>query len=246
MTTPVRRLLEIAAGSLASALSAQESGADRVELCDALESGGLTPSYGALGCARDRLRIPLFVLVRPRAGDFLYSAQDADVMLRDIEGCVRLGCDGIVVGALEPDGGVDEPLCRQFVAAAGALPVTFHRAFDAVRDPATALERVIALGFARVLTSGGRATATEGEARIATHVRQADGRLDIMPGAGIDASNIARLATVTGAREFHASAKALRRSAMRFPPPDLHGLSPDWIETDPARVRALRAALDTA
>lgn len=236
--------LEIAAGSLASALTAQEAGADRVELCEGLASGGTTPSYGTLALAREHLRIPLFVLVRPRAGDFLYDARETDVMLRDIESCVRLGCDGVVVGALDADGDIDQPLCGQLVAAAGPLQVTFHRAFDAARDPAQALEQVIALGCRRVLTSGSRATATEGGDVIAALVRQAAGRLSVMPGAGIDAGNVAVLAKVTGAHEFHASAKAPRVSSMRFRSPALAGLAPDWSETDPARVRALRAALD--
>jgi len=236
--------LEIAAGSLASALAAQEAGADRVELCEGLESGGTTPSYGTLASARERLRIPLFVLVRPRAGDFLYDARETEVMLRDIDLCVRLGCDGVVVGALDADGGIDQPLCRQFVAAAGPLQVTFHRAFDAARDPAQALEQVVALGCRRVLTSGGRATAIEGGDTLAALVRQAAGRVSVMPGAGLDAGNVATLARATGAHEFHASCKAPRRSSMRFHRPELAGLAPDWAETDPARVRALRAALD--
>ncbi|WP_425504920.1 copper homeostasis protein CutC [Pseudoxanthomonas japonensis] len=237
-------VLEIAAGSLASALVAQHAGADRVELCEGLASGGTTPSYGTLAITRERLRIPLFVLVRPRAGDFLYGAQEAEVMLRDIESCVRLGCDGIVVGALDTDGNVDLSLCGQLVSAAGSLPVTFHRAFDAARNPAEALEQVIGLGFARVLTSGGCATAMEGAGNVAAHVRQAEGRIVVMPGAGIDAGNVAALAAATGAHEFHASAKAPRVSAMRFRAPALEGLSSDWTETDPERVRALRAALD--
>lgn len=239
-----RGVLEIAAGSLASALTAQQAGADRVELCEALESGGTTPSSATLSLARERLRIPLFVLVRPRAGDFLYSAQDVEVMLRDIEYCVRLGCDGVVVGALDADGQVDQPLCRQLVSAAGTLPVTFHRAFDAVQDPTAALEQVIGAGFTRVLTSGGCTTAVEGAGHIAARVRQAAGRIIVMPGAGITADNVATLAAATGAREFHASAKAPRASAMRFRAPPLEGLSPDWTETDAGRVHALRAALD--
>lgn len=238
------KILEIAAGSPASALVAQHAGADRVELCEGLAYGGTTPSYGALAMARERLRIPLFVLVRPRAGDFLYDAREAEVMLRDIECCVRLGCDGIVAGALDADGNVDQSLCPQLVCAAGPLPVTFHRAFDAVRDPAQALEQVIGLGFARVLTSGGCATAVDGAGNVAAHVRRAAGRIVVMPGAGIDAGNIAMLAARTGAREFHASAKAPRMSAMRFRAPALAGLTADWTETDPAHVRALRVALD--
>ena len=244
MSPRASNVLEIAAGSLSSALAAQQAGADRVELCEGLESGGTTPSYGTLAMARDRLRIPLFVLVRPRAGDFLYDAAEADVMLHDIECCVRLGCDGIVIGALDAEGDVDQPLCRQFVSAAGPLPVTFHRAFDAVKEPAIALERIIAMGFARVLTSGGCATALVGVENVAAHVRQAAGRIVVMPGAGIAADNVANIATTTDAREFHASARSIRMSAMRFRAPALAGLPSDWTETDPERVRALRAALD--
>ena len=244
MSRRVSLSLEIAAGSLVSALAAQQGGADRVELCDALETGGTTPSYGTLALARDRLRIPLFVLIRPRPGDFVYDTLEAEVMLRDIETCVRLGCDGIVVGALDADGDIDEALCRQLVAAAGPLPVTFHRAFDAVREPAAALERIVALGFSRLLTSGGRATAEQGSAAIAACVRQAQGRLQVMPGAGLDAGNIARVASLTHARQFHASAKVQRMSAMRAPSAALPGLSTSWSETDAARVRALRDALD--
>lgn len=236
--------LEIAAGSLGSALAAQAAGADRVELCEGLSYGGTTPSYGTLALARERVRIPLFVLVRPRAGDFLYDAREADVMLRDIEMCVCLGCDGVVIGALQADGAIDLPLCERLVAAAGSLQVTFHRAFDAARDLAQALEQVIALGCQRVLTSGGQATAMEAADRIAALVRQAAGRVIVMPGAGIDAGNVTALATLTGAREFHASAKGPRASSMGFRNPALQGLAPDWSETDPARVRALRAALD--
>jgi len=236
--------LEIAAGSLGSALAAQAAGADRVELCEGLASGGTTPSYGTLALARERLRIPLFVLVRPRAGDFLYDARETEVMLRDIEMCVRLGCDGVAIGALLADGGIDLSLCERLVAAAGPLQVTFHRGFDAARDQAQALEQVIALGCQRVLTSGGQATAVEGADRIAALVAQAAGRVTVMPGAGIDAGNVAALATLTGAREWHASAKAPRLSSMGFRRPALQGLAPDWSETDPARVRALRTALD--
>nr|WP_298120456.1 copper homeostasis protein CutC [uncultured Pseudoxanthomonas sp.] len=244
MSARTPRLLEIAAGSLGSALAAQAAGADRVELCEGLASGGTTPSYGTLALARERLRIPLFVLVRPRAGDFLYDARETEVMLRDIEMCVRLGCDGVVIGALQTDGGIDLSLCERLVAAAGPLQVTFHRAFDAARDQAQALEQVIALGCQRVLTSGGQATAVEGADRIAALVAQAAGRVTVMPGAGIDAGNVAALATLTGAREWHASAKAPRLSSMGFRRPALQGLAPDWSETDPARVRALRTALD--
>lgn len=160
-------LLEVSAGSLASALAAQEGGADRVELCDNLAEGGTTPSYGALAVARDRLRIPLYVLIRPRGGDFLYDAAERAAMLADVEACVRLGCDGVAIGALDADGEVDTAVCGELIAAAGSLGVTFHRAFDAVRDARRALEAVVALGCERILTSGGAADASTGAARIA-------------------------------------------------------------------------------
>jgi len=239
-----RFTLEIAAGSLASALAAQAGGADRVELCEGLEYGGTTPSYGTLASARERVRLPLFVLVRPRPGDFLYDDAETEVMLRDIEQCVRLGCDGVVIGALDAEGEVDMPRCRALVAAAGPLAVTFHRAFDAARAPLRALENIIELGCRRVLSSGAQAGAPQGAALLAACVQQAGERLAVMPGAGIDAGNIAALARATGAREFHASAKAVRASSMRFRNPALAGLAPDWQQTDPARVRALRDALD--
>lgn len=238
-----RPLLEIAAGSLDSALAAQAGGADRVELCGNLGEGGTTPSYGTLAVARDRLRIPLFVLVRPRAGDFLYDGAEREAMLRDIEACVRLGCDGVVTGALDRDGDVDLPACRELVAAAGSLPVTFHRAFDVARDQAAALEAVIALGCERLLTSGGQVDALSGVEAIAALVRQAGTRLRIMAGAGVNAGNVRELLARSGVREVHASAKAPRRSAMRHRNTLLAGLDADQIETEVEQVRALAAAL---
>ncbi|MCW4456253.1 copper homeostasis protein CutC [Flavobacterium sp. MXW15] len=242
--SPGRPLLEIAANSLASALAAQEGGADRVELCGNLGEGGTTPSYGTLALARERLRIPLYVLIRPRPGDFLYGPAETEVMLRDIELCVRLGCDGVVIGALDADGAVDMALCRQLVAAAGPLGTTFHRAFDAARELPAALEQVVALGCERILSSGGQAAASAGADTLAALVAQAGGRIAMMAGAGLEPGNIATLAVRSGCRELHASAKALRRSAMRHRNPALAGLQPDWSQSDAAIVAALRQALD--
>jgi len=239
-----RSPLEIAAGSLASALAAQAGGADRVELCENLGEGGCTPSWGTLSMARDRLRIPLYVLIRPRAGDFLYDALERETMQRDIEACVRLGCDGVVIGALDADGNVDEATCRALVAAAGALGVTFHRAFDAARDRRAALELIAALGCERVLTSGGQASAPQGAADIADIVGWAGGRLRVMAGAGVNAGNVGALLRHSGADDVHASASAPRASAMRFRNPSLSGLSADWRQTAVEQVRALRAAID--
>lgn len=236
-------MLEIAANSLGSALAAQEGGADRVELCANLGEGGTTPSYGTLAIARDRLRIALYVLIRPRAGDFCYDAADVDVMLRDIESCVKLGCDGVVIGALDVEGDVDVALCRELIMAAGPLGVTFHRAFDAARDQDRALDSIIGLGCERVLTSGGEADALTGAARIASFVKRAGSRLRVMAGAGIDAGNIREVAMRSSADEFHGSARTMRASPSRHRNDRLRGLDLDRWETDSGKVRAMVDAL---
>jgi copper homeostasis protein len=236
--------LEIAANSLGSALAAQDGGADRVELCENLGEGGCTPSYGTLVLVRERLRIGLHVLVRPRAGDFLYAPHEVETMLRDIELCVRLGCDGVVIGALDADGGIDVALSRQLIDAAAGLDVTFHRAFDVTPDPVRALEQVIALGCRRVLTSGGQASAPEGAEVIAALVRQAAGRIEVMAGAGVTVDNVAALVRATGVADLHASAKQVVRSGMRWRNPVLAGLAADWQGSDVETVVALRRGLD--
>ena len=239
----IRPVLEIAANSLGSALAAQEGGADRIELCADLGNGGTTPSYGTLAITRDRLRIPLYALIRPRTGDFCYDRGERDVMLRDIETCVKLGCDGVVIGALDARGDVDETMCRELISAAGELGVTFHRAFDVARDQARALDTILELGCERVLTSGGEATALAGAERIAGFVKQADSHIHVMAGAGVDASNIRDVAILSNAREFHSSAKAVRRSMSRHRKDDIPGLQTDWLQTDAVIVRAMVEAL---
>lgn len=238
-----RVTLEIAAGSLASALAAQEGGADRVELCENLAEGGCTPSHGTLAAARDRLRIPLYVLIRPRGGDFVYDEAEREVMLRDVEHCVGLGCDGVVIGALDPRGEVDVATCAALRAAAGPLATTFHRAIDVAPDPLRALEAAITLGCGRVLTSGGQAGAPEGAAGIAALAARAAGRITVMAGAGIDAGNVAALLRQAGVTEVHASARTWRHPG-NLQRSGLAGLDAAWQQTDPARVRALREALD--
>lgn len=237
-------MLEIAANSVASALAAQDGGAGRVELCTALELGGLTPSHAQVALARDRLRMPLYVLIRPRAGDFLYDELEAETMRRDIEACVSLGCDGVVLGMLDAEGHVDTARCRPLIAAAGNLGVTFHRAFDLCSDPARALEDIVAIGCERILTSGAQAAATEGAPLIRRLVAQAGDRIAVMPGAGITAQNIASLAAATGAREFHASAKRQRSSDMRYHPAVLHDMQGGELRSDVEEVRALVAVLN--
>lgn len=243
MATPAAPLLEVAANSVASALAGQEGGAGRIELCAALGLGGITPSYAEIATARDRLTIPLYVLIRPRAGDFLYNDFECEVMLRDVEACEALGCDGVVLGVLDADGQVDQARCRALVDAAGGLGVTFHRAFDMVADPAQALEAVIGLGCERVLSSGAQASAIEGTASLRALIAQAAGRVGVMPGAGVDARNIAALARATGASEFHASAKRLLPSRMRHRRDRLEDMAGGEWRTDATEVRAMVGAL---
>jgi copper homeostasis protein len=240
-----RRLLEVAANSLASALAAQAGGAGRIELCTALELGGLTPSYGEIALVRERVQLPLYVLIRPRAGDFLYDDAELATMRRDIETCAALGCDGVVIGALDAGGDVDTACCRSLISAAAGMGITFHRAFDLVRDQARSLEDVIALGAERVLTSGARRMAREGARRIQVLMEQARGRIVVMPGAGIDAGNIAELAMLTGAHEFHASAKRVHDSGMHYAPFDTLGMAGGETRTDVNEVRALVQQLAT-
>jgi copper homeostasis protein len=236
-------LLEVAANSLASADAAQQGGAGRVELCAALELGGLTPSHATIALVRERVRLPLYVLIRPRAGDFLYDDDELETMRRDIAVCATLGCDGVVLGVLDARGVVDTARCRVLVDAAAGMGVTFHRAFDLAAEPRRALEDVIALGCERVLTSGGQASAEQGAGLIGELVCQAAGRLVVMPGAGVRAGNVVALAASTGAREFHASARQLRPSAMRHRPEALTGMQHGEWRSDVAQVRALVAAL---
>jgi copper homeostasis protein len=239
------RLLEVAANSLASAFAAQAGGAGRIELCTGLELGGLTPSHGQIALVRERVDLPLYVLIRPRAGDFLYSDAELETMRRDIESCASLGCDGVVLGVLDADGRVDTPRCRELIRAAGRMGVTFHRAFDMTGDLSRSLEDVIAVGAERVLTSGGARSAIEATHTLRSLVQQARERIVVMPGAGIRADNIVELANATGAHEFHASAKCDLLSGMR----DTHGVLLDMtageIRSDAGEVRALTTALQS-
>lgn len=209
-------LLEICAGSVTSCIAAQEGGADRVELCDNLLEGGTTPSYGTLASARDVLRIPLNVIIRPRGGDFLYSDAEFDVMERDILACKQLGMDGVVIGLLTADGDIDVPRTRRLVELAAPMSVTFHRAFDVARNPLEALEDIISAGCNRLLTSGQEASAPQGAALIATLREVAADRLVVMPGAGIRLNNIAQLITATECAEYHTSGRAPFASGMRY------------------------------
>ncbi|MBS1605647.1 MAG: copper homeostasis protein CutC [Bacteroidetes bacterium] len=208
--------LEICAFNLSSALIAQQSGADRIELCASPEEGGTTPSPGLIRTARELLRIQLYPIIRPRGGDFLYSDGEYLTMLRDVDYCKQTGCNGVVIGLLKKDGSIDKERCARLVEAAYPMGVTFHRAFDWAINPYEALEDIISIGCERILSSGQRPTAMEGTDLIDQLVRAADERIVIMPGAGVRASNIVALAEATGASEFHTSARLKQASAMDY------------------------------
>ncbi|HLQ38497.1 MAG TPA: copper homeostasis protein CutC [Planctomycetota bacterium] len=242
-------LVEIAVESVAGAVAATGAGADRLELCQSLQQGGLTPSPGLLAGVRARVSLPLQVLIRPRGGDFLYDDGEFAVMGADVGAARSAGADGIVCGVLCADGSIDRERMRELAALAAPLPLTCHRAFDLCADQALALECLIALGCTRVLTSGAAATAPEGQDRIKTLVAQAGARIAVMAGAGVHDHNVAALVAHTGVHEVHLSAAVRQPSSMRYrragvpmgaiAPPDEYELR----ATDGAMVARVLAAL---
>lgn len=208
--------LEICVDSVESAVNAQIAGADRVELCDNLIEGGTTPSFGTIVSARDNLTIGLHVIIRPRGGDFLYSDSEYDIMKRDIEKCGECGVDGVVIGILKPEGAIDTERIAKLIKLAHPMSVTFHRAFDMCSDPIRGLEDIISAGASRLLTSGQKNIVPDGAELISNLVRQSGNRIIIMPGSSLDESNIASMAKVTGASEFHLTGRKIVNSKMTF------------------------------
>jgi copper homeostasis protein len=198
-----RILLEISVASVEAAAAAERGGADRVELCSNLSVGGLTPDIALLRAVRQQIHILIFVIIRPRAGDFVYSSPEFAQMKKSIAEFTDAGASGMVFGILKPNHTVDIARTRELVELAQPLPVTFHRAFDACPDLSQALEDVVRSGASRILTSGGASTAPEGAAKIKALVAAAGERITIVPGAGINAGNILQLAATTRAHEFH-------------------------------------------
>lgn len=197
--------IEICAGNIESVLTSDMGGADRVELCENLFEGGTTPSLGSIVLSKEKCSLDVFVIIRPREGDFVYSEIEFEVMLKDIQSAVEIGADGIVIGCLKPDGTVDFEMCSRLIEAAKGLPVTFHRAFDLTPDPFEALDTIKSLGVNRILTSGQKNKAVDGIELIRELQENAGTNLKIMPGSGIDESNILKIASKTGVNSFHAS-----------------------------------------
>lgn len=215
--------LEACCADLQSVRAAMEGGANRVELCQALGLDGLTPSAGMIATAAG-MGIPVQVLIRPREGNFVYDKDEVLCMLRDIRHARQLGVNGVVIGALQADGSIDEEAVRLLVEEAEGMSITFHRAFDVCTHPEEALEQIISLGCHRLLTSGQAPTAEQGIPLLKRLVEQAAGRISIMPGAGVNVDNARRILSETGASEIHGS---LRRGG----------------HTDPEQVRAIVSAL---
>ena len=201
--------VEICCGSIQSAANARAAGATRIELCQNLNQGGTTPSYATMRQCVEDMHLDVFVLVRPRPGNFVYNSLEIDNMARDVQVCKDCGVAGIVVGFLHPDGRVDKELTRRFVELAAPLPVTFHRAFDRCPDWRQVLEDVIDCGCKRILTSGCKPTAEEGRDTLRELVRLAGERITILMGGGVRSGNVRELIDSTGVREVHGSCKTL-------------------------------------
>lgn len=224
---------EICAVNIQSARAAQSAGGHRIELCSALDTGGVTPSPGLIRHAVNQLAIPVNVLIRPREGNFCFSDAEMEVMLDDIRFCREAGANGVVVGALDTSGQLDLHALGAFKSAAGDMELVCHRAFDFTPDPFAALEQLIELGFDRVLSSGQADSAYKGRVTLRKLVNAAAGRISIMPGSGIDASNIAEIVRETGASEFHFTGKK------RVCPPGnpIAGLDAAYWVSDPDLIK---------
>lgn len=209
-------LLEIAVNHLQAAITAEASGAHRIELCDNLREGGTTPSYGYLLQARKQLSIPVYPIIRPRGGDFLYNDDEFAIMKQDVQLCKQLGFEGVVIGLLQTDGTIDIKRTAKLVQIAWPMGVTFHRAFDRAKDAFRALKSIIETGCERILTSGQAPDAPAAAAMIKELVDAAGDQIIIMPGSGVRASNLEMLVQQTGATEFHSSAKKTAASAMQY------------------------------
>lgn len=235
--------LEICASSMNSVLAARDGGADRIELCNNMAVGGTTPSYDIIKSSKKLLNIPVFPIIRPRGGNFIYSDEEFEVMKQDIICCAELDCQGVVLGILDRNGNIDLKRCSELIALARPMQVTFHRAFDSCNDLEKGLEAIINLGFDRVLTSGGMNYAFDGIQKLMSLVQQADSRISIMPGSGINPQNLAELIRETGAHEFHSTAK--KQLSSNADPKGRDEIYFDSIyETDIENVSKMRRILD--
>jgi copper homeostasis protein len=241
--------IEVCAGSVQSVIEAEKGGASRVELCDNLFEGGTTPSAATIELSSESVKIPIYVMIRPRGGDFLYSDIEFEIMKRDVSFAKKYGASGIVIGLLTPDGSVDERRTKELVLLANELDmgVTFHRAFDMTANPRKALEAIIVAGCERILTSGGENKAIDGKRLIKKLVVAATGRISIMAGSGVNPENVRYLIEYTGINEVHISGKHRVAGGMLYRNPKINmGGLPDIPEyeidvTDAETVRRVKS-----
>jgi copper homeostasis protein len=245
-------IVEVVVYNIASAMKAQEGGADRIELCDSPGDGGTTPSFGTVDIVRKNVNIDVFVMIRPRGGDFCYTSYEFHAMKRDISQCQKLSVDGVVLGILNPDGTIDKKRCGELIKQLRPLKVTCHRAFDMTRDPFEALEDCIEVGFDRILTSGQQPQVIKGVELIAELQKKANGRIIIMPGAGVNEETVQTIVSKAGVSEIHCSAYAFGESSMQYRNPNIQGMGSEEgseykIRTvDPERVRKIRSLAEIA
>lgn len=242
---PDSRIIEIATSDYVTTAAAVAGGADRIELCANLAEGGTTPSYGTIRQCRENFSVALYPIIRNRGGDFYYTSEEFSIMLRDVQLCKELGCDGVVIGLLNRDGTIDIKRTIQLIEAAYPMGVTFHRAFDRCSDPHTALEQLIEAGCERILTSGQQPSVMDGVELVAALQQQANDRIIIMPGSGIRKENIKLLAERTGCTEFHSSLRGKAKGGMEFIHPAFKDSAESYVNNsiDPEEVKALREAL---
>jgi copper homeostasis protein len=238
-------IIEIATADYTTTQSAVAGGADRIELCANLAEGGTTPSYGHIVQCRKAFDVLLYPIIRPRGGDFLFTADEFNIMLQDVKLCKQTGCDGVVIGLLNADGRIDIKRTSVLIEAAYPMGVTFHRAFDRCLDPFEALEQLIGMGCERVLTSGQQPAAPDGIELIAALNHAADSRIIVMPGSGVRKDNIKAIADQTYCTEFHSSLRRKTASNMEFIHPAFAGSEESYFNNfiDAEDVRALRNAL---
>ncbi|SUC09954.1 copper homeostasis protein CutC [Pasteurella canis] len=237
--------IEVCVDNIESVFIAEQAGADRLELCGCLAIGGVSPQYSLIKSAVNFSQIPCYVMIRPRAGDFLFNHYEVQMMVEDIQIVKSLGAKGIVIGALTEQAEIDVKICETLIHAADGLGVTFHRAFDLCHNPFDSLEQLIALGCERVLTSGQKTTALHGKDLLKQLVKQANKRISIMAGAGVNAENAQILVKNTGIEELHLSGKSYRLSQMKQQSDAVMGIDAEddkkiWI-SDFNKIKAVKA-----
>ncbi|HUP13604.1 MAG TPA: copper homeostasis protein CutC [Niastella sp.] len=236
-------LLEVCAFNLQSSVIAERAGAKRVELCENPADGGTTPSYGTIKRTREKIGISLYPIIRPRGGNFFYDEEEFAIVKQDILLCKQVGCDGISTGVHLQNGEIDTDRLKRIVEWAYPMGVTCHRVFDATPDPLKALEEIIDSGCERILTSGQKSSAPEGSEILADLVQRAEGRIIIMPGAGVRSSNIEKLISATGATEFHTSARIAAPDPVTFRNPAIADAG-DWYIANEEELNKIIAVLN--